>query len=72
MVGDDVGLVAGLGEHAVDTLVVAHVLAQGRHRVVAEHGGVEGVASPVREGGGVGALAEVLDFPRGDGYDVHL
>ena len=72
VVGDDVGLVAGLGEHAVDALVGLDVLAQGGHRVVAEHGGVEGVAAPVGEGGGMGLLAEVLDLPGGDGDDVHL
>ena len=72
VVGDDVGLVAGLREHPVHALVGLDVLPEGGHRVVAEHGGVQRVAPQVREGGGVSRLAEVLDLPRGDGDDVHL
>ena len=45
---DDVGLVAAVGEDAVDALVRADVLAQGGDVHVAEHGGVEGVAALLR------------------------
>ena len=66
-VGHDVRLVAGVGEDAVDALVGQDVLAQGGDVHVAEHGGVERVAPLVRERGGVGGLALVVD-PRAAGW----
>ena len=54
-----VGLGSAVGEDAVDALVVADVLAQGGHRVVAQHGRVQGVAAHLRGGGGVGGGAGV-------------
>ena len=48
------------------------VLAEGGHRVVAEDGGVEGVAALLGGGGGVGGPAEVLDLVGGDGDDLGL
>ena len=52
----DVRLLPRLEEHAVDALVGQGVLPEGGDVEVAEHGGVEGVATAVREGGGVGGL----------------
>ena len=52
-------------------LVGLDVLAQRGDGVVAEHGGVEGVATLVREGGGVGLLAVVVGVEGVDGDHVH-
>ena len=48
------------------------MLAESGDGVVAEDGGVEGVAAQVRVGGRVRLLSEVLDLPRGDGDGAHL
>ncbi len=53
------GLSPAVREDPVHALVGADVLSQRGHRVVPEHRGVEGVAAPVREGGGVRGLARV-------------
>ena len=55
----DVGLVARVGEDAVDALVGPDVLAQRSDSVVAEHRRIEGVAAPVRRGSCVCRLAVV-------------
>ena len=60
-----------LEEHAVDPLVGQDVLPQGGDVEVAEHGGVEGVATPVREGRGVGGLAGVGGDELLDGDHLH-
>ena len=69
--GHDVRLLPRLEEHAVDALVGQGVLPEGRDVQVAEHRGVEGVATEVGEGGRVGGLPRVGGDELLDGDHLH-
>jgi hypothetical protein len=69
--GDDVGLVAALGEDAVDALLGADVLPQRSDVDVAQHRRIEGVAALVRERSRVGGLARVRGGHLLHGDHVH-
>ena len=67
--GHHVGLVPGLGEDAMDSLVGSDVLTQRANGAVAQHGGVERVATQFRVSGSMGGFAVVghLHLLNGDG-----
>ena len=65
------GFSPAVGEHAVDALLGADVLAQRGDVVVAEHGGIEGVAALVRRCRGVGRPSLVLDVEGVDRDGLH-
>src|SRR5690606_31643376 len=66
VLGDHIGGVAPLGDDAVQLVGRVDVLAQGGDVDVGLDGGVEGVDSLLREGGGMGGLAPVVDVEVGD------
>ena len=70
--GDDVGLVAAIGEHAVDPVALSYVLAQRGDSHVAEHRRVQGVHPLLGGGGRMCCAAVVGDEQLLDGDAVHL